>query len=106
VGGGVSKIDTYYTYNGLSPGGYDVNDSVHHKLLSSIIMTCSDLSSGTKEWAWSKRISDLVYTEFFTQGDMEKTLGKTPSEMMDRNKARIPEQQINFLDHISGPAYK
>ena len=86
--------------------GYDATNGDHHKLLSSILMTCSDLLSGTKEWEWSRRISDLVYTEFFTQGDMEKTLGKTPSEMMDRNKARIPEQQLGFLDNISGPAYK
>lgn len=36
----------------------------------------------------------------------EKELGVTPIEMMDREKAFLPEQQVGFLDGIAGPAYK
>ena len=51
-------------------------------------------------------VSDLIYSEFFSQGDLEKALGVTPSEMMDRDRAFVPEQQVSFLDHIAGPVYK
>ncbi len=70
-------------------------------------MTSCDLAGSTcKEWEWSKKVSDLIYAEFFTQGDLEMALGHTPSEMMDRNKAFVPEQQLGFFNHIAGPAYK
>ena len=48
----------------------------------------------------------LVYQEFFSQGDMEKNTGKKPLEMMDREKANIPDLQISFLDGIASPVYK
>lgn len=48
----------------------------------------------------------LIYREFFSQGDMEKSLGQKPAEMMDRERARIPDLQIGFLDHIALPVYK
>ena len=51
-------------------------------------------------------VSDLIYAEFFSQGDLEKALGVTPIEMMDRDRAFIPEQQVSFLDGIAGPVYK
>lgn len=51
-------------------------------------------------------VSDLIYSEFFSQGDLEKALGVTPIEMMDRDRAFIPEQQLSFLDDIAGPVYK
>lgn len=74
--------------------------------MCSLLMTASDLSSTSKEWEWSQRISDLIYSEFFSQGDLEKALGHTPSEMMDRNKAFVPEQQLGFMNGIVGPAYE
>ena len=36
----------------------------------------------------------------------ERALGVTPIEMMDREKAFIPELQLGFLDGIAGPIYK
>ena len=36
----------------------------------------------------------------------EKALGGTPSEMMDRDRAFIPEQQIGFMDAIAAPVFK
>lgn len=49
---------------------------------------------------------DLVYQEFFSQGDLEKAMGNAPLEMMDREKARIPDLQIQFLSHIVCPVFK
>ena len=33
-------------------------------------------------------------------------MGEAPSEMMDRERAFIPELQLGFLDGIAGPVYK
>merc|ERR1719334_1638077 len=46
--------------------------SRHHYLTSCLVMTGSDLSDQTKDWLQTKAIAQLVYTEFFTQGDLEK----------------------------------
>ena len=51
-------------------------------------------------------LQELIYQEFFSQGDMEKSLGRSPVEMMDRERAYIPELQISFLDNIALPVFK
>lgn len=47
----------------------------------------------------------MIYTEFFTQGDMEKAMGNTPAVMMDREKAQIAVLQTEFLNDICIPCY-
>lgn len=59
-------------------------DSVHSKeiiiwtqddnraLLRAMSMTACDLSAITKPWKIEKRVADLVTSEFFEQGDMER----------------------------------
>ncbi|XP_062615752.1 cGMP-dependent 3',5'-cyclic phosphodiesterase-like isoform X1 [Saccostrea cucullata] len=86
--------------------GYDNKNERHHSLLLCLLMTASDLSDQTKPWDNTKHVAALIYREFFSQGDMEKSLGQKPAEMMDRERARIPDLQIGFLDHIALPVYK
>ena len=86
--------------------GFHGSNQHHHKLMCSLVMTSCDLSGTSKEWEWSQRISELIYSEFFSQGDLEKALGHTPSEMMDRNRAFVPAQQLEFITGIAGPAYE
>lgn len=86
--------------------GFDTKNERHHSLLLCLLMTASDLSDQTKPWDNTKHVAALIYREFFSQGDMEKSLGQKPAEMMDRERARIPDLQIGFLDHIALPVYK
>ena len=79
---------------------------MHHKLMTSILMTSCDLCAMCKSWDMAKMVAELIYSEFFSQGDLEKALGVTPSEMMDRDRAFIPEQQLSFIDNIAEPVYK
>ncbi|XP_033743136.1 cGMP-dependent 3',5'-cyclic phosphodiesterase-like isoform X2 [Pecten maximus] len=90
----------------MAKSGYDKSNMKHHKLLLCLLMTASDLSDQTKPWDATKHIAALIYKEFFSQGDMEKSMGREPIEMMDRERARIPDLQIGFLDHIALPVYK
>ncbi|KAM7399343.1 hypothetical protein PAMP_018622 [Pampus punctatissimus] len=59
-----------------------------------------------QKMADGEEIMELIYKEFFSQGDLEKAMGNRPSEMMDREKAYIPELQISFMEHIAMPIYK
>nr|XP_045599469.1 cGMP-dependent 3',5'-cyclic phosphodiesterase-like isoform X2 [Procambarus clarkii]XP_045599471.1 cGMP-dependent 3',5'-cyclic phosphodiesterase-like isoform X2 [Procambarus clarkii]XP_045599472.1 cGMP-dependent 3',5'-cyclic phosphodiesterase-like isoform X2 [Procambarus clarkii] len=86
--------------------GYDPSNQRHHELLICLLMTAADLSDQTKDWQSSKHVAELIYKEFFTQGDLEKAMGNMPLEMMDREKAFIPELQLQFLDDVAIPVYE
>ncbi|XP_013411508.1 cGMP-dependent 3',5'-cyclic phosphodiesterase-like [Lingula anatina] len=85
--------------------GYNKDNMRHHELLLCLLMTACDLSDQTKYWKNSQKIARLIYKEFFSQGDLERALGREPSPMMDRERACIPELQIGFLDGIALPVY-
>ena len=87
-------------------GGGLAGSERHHFLLSSLLMTSADLSDQTKDWSNARHSAQLVYSEFFTQGDLEKAMGNKPLESMDREKAFIPGDQIQFIDHIVLPVYR
>ncbi|XP_067307593.1 cGMP-dependent 3',5'-cyclic phosphodiesterase isoform X2 [Pseudorasbora parva] len=86
--------------------GYNSKNQTHRSLLLCLLMTSCDLSDQTKGWKTTRKIAELIYKEFFSQGDLEKAMGNRPSEMMDREKAYIPELQISFMEHIAMPIYK
>uniref|UniRef100_A0A673HDD3 Phosphodiesterase n=1 Tax=Sinocyclocheilus rhinocerous TaxID=307959 RepID=A0A673HDD3_9TELE len=84
----------------------ETRSQAHRSLLLCLLMTSCDLSDQTKGWKTTRKIAELIYKEFFSQGDLEKAMGNRPSEMMDREKAYIPELQISFMEHIAMPIYK
>ncbi|XP_029028377.1 cGMP-dependent 3',5'-cyclic phosphodiesterase isoform X2 [Betta splendens] len=86
--------------------GYNPKRGYHRSMLLCLLMTSCDLSDQTKDWKTTRKIAELIYKEFFSQGDLEKAMGNRPSEMMDREKAYIPELQISFMEHIAMPIYK
>ncbi|KAM4702343.1 cGMP-dependent 3',5'-cyclic phosphodiesterase-like [Discoglossus pictus] len=90
----------------MADDGYNPQNKHHHSLLLCLLMTSCDLSDQTKGWKTTRKIAELIYKEFFSQGDLEKAMGNRPSEMMDREKAYIPELQISFMEHIAMPIYK
>ncbi|KAJ0022191.1 hypothetical protein NQD34_009681 [Periophthalmus magnuspinnatus] len=90
----------------MADNGYNPKSRTHHSLLLCLLMTSCDLSDQTKGWKTTRKIAELIYKEFFSQGDLEKAMGNRPSEMMDREKAYIPELQISFMEHIAMPIYK
>ncbi|XP_029353164.1 cGMP-specific 3',5'-cyclic phosphodiesterase [Echeneis naucrates] len=78
------------------------------ELLSSMLMTASDLSAITKPWPEQQRIANLVAMEFFAQGDKEKEEFKIkPIDIMNReNSTRLPFMQVEYIDEICYPLYK
>ncbi|ERL92501.1 hypothetical protein D910_09814 [Dendroctonus ponderosae] len=81
----------------MAQEGYDKIKPENRFYLASLLMTCADLSDQTKDWTETKKVAQLIYAEFFAQGDLEKKMGKEPANMMDREKASIPDHQLEFL---------
>ena len=60
------------------------------------MMTACDLGGVTKPWSIQQNIAKIVYSEFFDQGDLERTeLQIDPIPMMDRTQeGRLPAMQV------------
>lgn len=80
----------------------------HRELLRAMLMTVCDLAAITKPWDVEKRVADLVSSEFFEQGDIEKNeLKITPIDIMNREKQdQLPLMQVGFIDSICLPIYE
>ncbi|XP_073974522.1 probable 3',5'-cyclic phosphodiesterase pde-5 isoform X1 [Rhodnius prolixus] len=78
----------------------------HRSLIQAIAMTASDLSASAKPWELQVRTAEVIFQEFYEQGDAERAAGITPIAMMDRLQ---PEQQaasqVTFLNGICIPCY-
>ncbi|KAI4499692.1 hypothetical protein M0802_005262 [Mischocyttarus mexicanus] len=89
-------------------GGYNWAFSDHRELLRGMLMTVCDLAAITKPWEVEKRVAELVSSEFFEQGDIERrTLNITPIDIMNREKEdQLPIMQVGFIDSICLPIYE
>jgi cGMP-dependent 3',5'-cyclic phosphodiesterase len=90
----------------MTERGYSPDNSKEHYLLLCLLMTCADLSDQSKNWKNLRSVAAMIYQEFFSQGDMEKALGRKPAEQMDRERACVPDQQVSFLDAIAAPCFR
>lgn len=71
-----------------------------------MIIHLADISNPTKPWRlWYKWI-DLLFLEFFKQGDKEREKGLPISFLMDRKTTNIAKAQGGFIDHFIKPAYE
>ncbi|XP_066599827.1 dual 3',5'-cyclic-AMP and -GMP phosphodiesterase 11 [Prorops nasuta] len=89
-------------------GTYNWAYSDHRELLRGMLMTVCDLAAITKPWEIEKRVAELVSSEFFEQGDIERrTLNITPIDIMNREKEdELPMMQVGFIDSICLPIYE
>nr|CAD7203178.1 unnamed protein product [Timema douglasi] len=80
----------------------------HRELLRAMTMTVCDLAAITKPWEIEKRVAELVSSEFFEQGDIERQeLHITPIDIMNREKEdQLPLMQVGFIDSICLPIYE
>lgn len=92
----------------VAQGQPDWTDSKCKDLLRGMMMTACDVSAISKPWDVQKHVAELVASEFFEQGDLEKVqLNQKPIAMMDREKkSDLPKMQVEFIDCICLPVYK
>ncbi|XP_047524274.1 probable 3',5'-cyclic phosphodiesterase pde-5 isoform X2 [Pieris napi] len=86
---------------------FNWQDPKNCKLAMAISMTAADLSASTKPWDIQIKTVQVIFEEFYEQGDKERAAGKIPVPMMDRYK---PEEQatsqVGFLEEICVPCYE
>uniref|UniRef100_T1JG26 Phosphodiesterase n=1 Tax=Strigamia maritima TaxID=126957 RepID=T1JG26_STRMM len=87
---------------------YDWQTEGHRELLLSMLMTACDIAASTKPWSVQQKVAELVTSEFFDQGDIEKQeLNIQPQALMDRDrKHELPQLQISWIEDICLPLYK
>ncbi|XP_071829696.1 dual 3',5'-cyclic-AMP and -GMP phosphodiesterase 11-like isoform X4 [Apostichopus japonicus] len=92
----------------VNEGEKDWNDDEHKELLRGMMMTACDVSAIAKPWEVQKKVAELVFGEFFEQGDLERaTLNRVPEDMMNREKHYLlPKMQVGFTDAICLPVYE
>ncbi|CAG0919146.1 unnamed protein product [Notodromas monacha] len=80
----------------------------HRDMLRGMLMTACDIAAITKPWSVQRRVAELVASEFFEQGDLEKEkFNVTPIDMMNREKkSELPSMQVDFIDSICLPVYQ
>lgn len=91
----------------VDEGRIDWDDKDLKEIFRSILMTACDIGAITKPWDVSRKVADLVVTEFFDQGDKEKSeLKIQPQAHMDREKQdQLPSLQLGWIDGICAPLY-
>nr|XP_049696554.1 probable 3',5'-cyclic phosphodiesterase pde-5 [Helicoverpa armigera] len=76
------------------------------ELAMAISMTAADLSASAKPWCIQIKTVNVIFEEFYDQGDKERAAGREPIPMMDRNKPEEqPSSQVGFLSQICIPCY-
>lgn len=78
------------------------------EILRAMMMTACDVAAITKPWNVQQQVAELVASEFFEQGDLERLqLNSEPIPMMDRKKKdELPKMQVGFIDFICMPVYQ
>jgi hypothetical protein len=74
--------------------GNDKESTMH------LIFHMSDISNSAKPFKIVRTWVDLLFIEFFNQGDLERSAGMSISYLMDRATTNVAKQQIGFLDVI------
>ena len=98
--GFVTELKKREASQDFEPSGKD------KKLILSVIIHLADISNPTKPWRlWYKWI-DLLFLEFFKQGDKERERGLTISFLMDRTTTNIAKAQGGFIDFFVKPAFQ
>ncbi|XP_065207520.1 dual 3',5'-cyclic-AMP and -GMP phosphodiesterase 11-like isoform X2 [Planococcus citri] len=95
-------------FNLVKSESYQWHRDDHRELLRGMTMTVCDLAAITKPWPIEKRVAELVTTEFFEQGDIERNkFNTTPIDIMNREKEdQLPNMQVGFIDSICLPIYQ
>lgn len=90
----------------LEQGTFNWALPAHRVLLRSMLMTAGDLSAIIKPFQQQRRTAEIVYAEFFEQGDAERRLGHNPSSVFNRSKVQaLPKMQLGFIDFVCLPVY-
>ncbi|KAJ9059977.1 hypothetical protein DSO57_1035866 [Entomophthora muscae] len=74
--------------------------------LCKLLLHAADISNAVRPWTLCKSWSDLVVSEFFHQGDLERVNNLPISPNMDRINANQPQIALDFEELIVRPYFE
>lgn len=87
----------------FSSGG--VKDDDDKLLVMEMMMHTSDVGNPSRPWKLCYEWATNVMNEFFAQGDKERDMGLTISNLCDRFTVSIPKSQIGFTELFIEPTF-
>ena len=75
------------------------------QLVSSVVLHACDISTSLRDFDISTQWADLLFDEFFNQGDMELAQGLEISMMCDRTTTNIAGGQAGFIQFVVMPIF-
>lgn len=90
----------------LTEEGIDKVYKEHTKDLMSFMIHCADISNPSKEFEIYSQWTDMIITEFFNEGDLEKQEGLPVNAMCDRDLVSVPKAQIGFINFVVKPSFE
>ena len=85
---------------------FNPTDGHDKKITEEFLFHMADISNPSKPWMICKKWTDLLFVEFFQQGDKERELGIDISFLMDRTNTNIAKAQDGFIKNLIMPAFK
>ena len=91
----------------LDANEWDINNPEHHTLALQLLLKVGDISNVSRPFELADKWCDILNTEFFRQGDLEKSSGiGLTSPLNDREHPDKPKSQIGFYNFICIPLYQ
>ncbi|KAI8388334.1 uncharacterized protein BYT42DRAFT_559739 [Radiomyces spectabilis] len=75
-------------------------------LLCGALIKCADISNCARPFPSAKRWAQVLASEFFEQGDLEKELGLPVMPMNERGKVSLEDFQLSFMRNVALKLFK
>lgn len=89
----------------IPQGDFDPSKDKDKESVMKFVFHMSDISNPTKDWDLCRLWTDLLFVEFFAQGDLEKQNNFPVSLFYDRVTTNIAGSQLGFIDFIIKPSF-
>ena len=89
----------------MQSSDFDPSQGTDKESTMHLIFHMSDISNSAKPFDVVRTWVDLLFVEFFHQGDLERSAGRPISYLMDRCDINVAKAQIGFLDVIIQPPF-
>lgn len=104
-----AKIELFDIENGKNIDKFrtdDVNKKYENQqAILNLCIHAADVSNPAKPFVVYKKWVDLVFQEFFTQGDTEKKSGLQVTLLCDRETTSISKSQVGFINFVVKPTF-
>lgn len=106
-----TKLESLEIKNGKNIDRIITSDNIsknfeNQQLMLGMIVHSADISNPAKTGHVYNMWVDLVFKEFFNQGDKELNLGQPISILCDRKTTNINKAQIGFINFVVSPTYE